>query len=96
MLEFKTALEGVALVNLGQVFRGLQRGVEFLRNQEGIAAQLLKIADGNRRQPSVERNLRNTWDSVFRRNVAGVVAEGLQAAGSDPAQSDSSLVNERR
>ena len=63
MLTLKTHFERVFAVNLGEVVGHLERGTDFVRGQEGVAAQSLQSVDSECGQPTVFVILRYALDA---------------------------------
>ena len=63
VLLLETHLESVFAVNLGEVVRHLEGGADFIRRQEGVAAQSLQPRDSEGGKPAVFVLLRDALDA---------------------------------
>src|SRR6266567_4091076 len=71
VLVFDTHLEAVLAVNPGEVVGHLERLADFVRGQEGVAAELQQVADAECRQTAIlfaRGRLRDTRDAILVRN----------------------------
>ncbi len=73
MLELKTHLEGVLAVDLGQVVRDLEGRADFVRRQEGVAAQSLQTLDSEGGEAAIFVFLRDAGDAELSRQIAQIV-----------------------
>ena len=63
MLVLETHLEGVFAVNLGEVVGDLEGGADFIRGQEGVAAQSLQTVDSEGRKSAIFVFLRDVLNA---------------------------------
>ena len=96
MLELETHLEGVFAVNLGQVVSDLEGGADFIRRQEGVAAQSLQTLDSEGRQTAVFVLLRNARDAKLSGQIAQIVGCWRNSRGVKVVQACPRNVNHGR
>ena len=94
MLDLQPALEGVVPIDFGQVFGDLVSAAKALAHQPVIGADLPQVTNKHFRKPAVAFNLRNPWNSILRRDITRVVAEGLETVDVLSIETDARFVDE--
>ena len=96
MLPLKAHLERVLAENLRHVVGQLERRGDFVRRQEGVAAQRLEAADTEGRETAVFLELRNALNPELRRDVRQVVSRWRNAGRVQVVQARAHHVDQGR